>query len=109
MPIRVDYKKRIGYFTATEKRADGVRKFRIHICHANCLCAMMYFYKNEDGEDMAQLYAFFHDMPHAKRCFKDDVFLADWDNFVFNAKELNNDLWKFIRLLADNGKKVTIK
>lgn len=70
---------------------------------------MMYFYTNGKGEEMAQLVTFFADTPHAKRCFKDDIFLCDWDNFVFNAKELNNDMWKFIRLLADNGKKVTIK
>lgn len=103
--LNVSYKKRIGYFTLTQ----GENKFRIHICHANCLCAMCEFYKNESGEEMVQLVSFFHDMTHAKRCFKDDVFLYDWDNFVFHAKECNNEMWKFIRLLADNGKKVTIK
>ena len=46
--LNVSYKNKIGYFTLTQ----GENKFRINICHANCLCAMMYFYTdNEGGED----------------------------------------------------------
>lgn len=107
--IKVDYKNRIGYLTQTEKRADGVHKFRIDICHANCLCAMVYFYKNEDGAKMVQLVSFFADVQHAKRCFKEGLFLSNWADFVFNAKECNAEMWKFIRLLANNGKKIRIK
>ena len=105
MALQVNYKNRIGYFTLPQ----GDKKFRIHICHANCLCAMMNFYKDENGEKMAQLYAFFADVPHVKQCFKNGLFIRNWDNFVFKAKECDSEMWKFIRLLADNGKKVTIK
>lgn len=106
--INVSYKNKIGYFTKTEKSADGVRKFRIDICHANAMCAMMYFYKSEKGEDMVQLHSFASDIKHAKECIKRGMY-HDWDNFVFNAKECNAEVWKFIRLLADNGKKIRIK
>lgn len=108
--INVNYKNRIGYFTQIENHKDGVRKFRFDICHANCLCAIMNFYKDENGEDMAQLVSFFADIQHAKRFFKEynDTAIV-WDNFVFNAKECDTEMWKFIRLLADNGKKIRIK
>lgn len=57
---------------------------------------------------MAQLVCFFADLSHAKKCLKDDT-LAEWDNFVFNAKQCDTQIWKLIRLLAENGKKVTVK
>lgn len=102
--LNVSYENKIGYFTLTQ----GENKFRINICHANCLCAMMYFYTDNEGEKIATLMSFFADLQHAKNCIKNNA-LDRYDDFVFKAKELNNELWKFIRLLADNGKKVTIK
>lgn len=105
--LTVNYKCRIGYYTMKQKRGNKIQKYRIHICHSNSLCAMMHFYKEND-EDMAQLVCFFIDMPHAKRCIKEKV-LGDCNDFVFKAKECNSDMWKLIRLLAESGKKVTIK
>ena len=45
--LNVSYKNKIGYFTL----GRGKGKIRIDICHANCLCAMMYFYKDENGKN----------------------------------------------------------
>lgn len=104
MSVNVNYKNRMGYCTLTQ----GENKFKIWICHANCLFAMMYFYKDEKGVDMASLHSFLADLEHAKRCLKADLF-KDYSNFTFVAKELNNDMWKFIRALANHGFKVTIK
>lgn len=109
--LNVNYKKPYGYYTLTQ----GEKKFKIHLCKANAMWAEMYFYKNEEGEDMAQLYAFLADYEHAKKCFKNGgTHLEDCNNYVFYAKELKGDvygniIWKTIRLLAENGKKVTIK
>lgn len=101
--LNVSYKNKIGHYTVTRNTADGTRKFRIDICHANCLCAMMFF-----TEDTAQVNCFFTDIKHAKACIKNGV-LEDADNFVFSAQQCDNEMWKLIRLLADNGKKITIK
>lgn len=109
MALNVSYKNKIGYFTATQTNAGGTHKYRIDICQANCLCAMVHFHKNENGEKMVHLVSFFADIQHAKQCFKDGFFLDKWNNFVFHVKECDTEMWKFIRLLADNGKKITIK
>lgn len=106
--LNVSYKNKIGHFTQTQTTEDGTTKFRIDICHANCLCAMMYFYTDSKGDKMAQVVSFFIDLGHFKNCIKDGM-LNNWNNFVFNAKECNAEMWKLIRLLADNGKKITIK
>lgn len=105
MSLNVSYKNKIGHFTVTQERATGTDKYRIDICHANALCAMIHFNKIAD---QAQLFCFFLDLKHAKNCIKDDC-LSNCDNFVFNAKQCDSEMWKLIRLLADNGKKVTIK
>ena len=104
MSVNVNYKNRMGYCTLTQ----GDNKFKIWICHANCLFAMMYFYKDEEGKDMVQLHSFLADLEHAKRCLKADLF-KDYSNFTFVAKELDNDMWKFIKELTKYGFKVTIK
>ena len=108
MAVNVSYKNRMGYCTLTQ----GENKFKIWFCHANCLCAMMCFYdkKEEDGTKtpMAQLHCFFADMEHARRCLKDDLF-KEYSNFTFYAKELDDRMWKFIKLLTKHGHKVTIK
>lgn len=106
--LNVSYKNKIGHFTATEKRGEAVRTYRVDICHANALCAMVQFYTDNNGDNMTQLVSFFADIKHAQNCLKDDI-LAGWNNFVFNAKECDTRMWKLIRLLAENGKKVTIK
>lgn len=104
MALNVSYRNRIGYYTLTQ---EG-RKFKIYFCHANCTCAMIYFYKDSEGVNRVQLQGWFVDLAHAKRCIKDDFF-KDCSNFVFYAKELDKDLWKVIQMLTEKGIKVTIK
>ena len=112
MALNVSYKNRMGYCTLTRESIEGKRTWKIWFCRANCLCAMMYFYdeKGDDGKKtpMVQLHNFVADLEHAKRCFKDGLF-DDYSNFTFYAKELNDRMWKFIKLLTKYGHKVTIK
>lgn len=72
---------------------------------------MIHFYRDEkDGKrvDMTQLMGFFVDLKHANNCIKDNFF-NKCSGFTFFAKELDDDLWKMVRLMAKNGIKVTIK
>lgn len=107
MPANVSYVNRIGYCTLTQRE----NKFKIWFCHMNGLCAMIYFYnKIEDGKriPMVQPLAFLCDVGHAKRCIKNDFF-ADYSNFHFYAKEMDDRMWSFIKLLTKHGIKVTIE
>ena len=102
--LSVDFNKRIGYYNLKSLN----KKYRIDICHANALCAMIHFHKDEDGEDQATLQMFFGDYIHAERCIKTDIF-HDCSGFVFYAKELSKDMWKVIQLMTKQGIEVTIK
>lgn len=108
--LNVSYENRIGYYTLHSQ--DGKNKWKIWFCHANCLCAMMYFY-NEVGEDgkktpMVNLHNFFLDNEHAKKCIEHDTF-RDCSNFHFFEKEMDNRMWTLVKTMVKHGIKVTIE
>ena len=103
--LHVDFKEKIGYYTLVG--ADG-KKFKVHFCEANALCAMIHFYKDENGKRWADCCGFFGDVKHAERCINAGYF-QHCGRFVFDARRLTNDLWKMIRMITENGIKVTIK
>ena len=120
MALNVSYRNRIGYYTKTEDwpKDEPERKFKNWICHANCLWADMYFYKvREDyeqfgtkykkGDKMAQVIAFWCDTGHLKRALKDGAYHGA-DDFHFFADQMDADIWKAVKILAEAGKKVTI-
>lgn len=107
MAVRVDYKKRIGCWTATY---NGKKK-TIWLCRANCLWAEMNFYRKEqDGKrvDMAQLCGFYADPGHLKRCISAGC-VPDYKGLTFFASELDAEIWKAVKVLTGNGIKVAIK
>lgn len=110
MAVRVDFNDRIGHYTQVSQ--DGTQKWKIWFCRANCLVSEIYFYKDENGEDMANLAGFFMDLEHLKRCTKDGL-LTKYGRYdkgiTLYAKKMNNDLWKMARIFAEQGIKVTIK
>lgn len=109
MALHVSYKNRMGYCYL--KSMDGTKTWKIWFCHANALCAMMYFYrKQEDGKlhDMVQLNNFLLDVQHAKRCIQGGAF-KDYYGFTFFANELTPNMWKLVKIMAKSGIKVIIK
>ena len=118
--LRVSYKNRIGYYTKTEKWSDEPeQKYKNWMCHANVdLWADMYFYtvkedyeefgaKHKKGDKMVQLIGFWIDTAHLKRSLKDGGY-SGADDFHFYADQMDADIWKAVKILADAGKKVTI-
>ena len=108
MALRVDYKKRMGYYLAP---ACNGKKAKVWICGANCLWAEINFYREmEDGKriDMAQLCGFICDVAHLKRMVANGCKPA-YHGLTFFADKLDSEQWKAIRVLTENGYKVTIK
>lgn len=104
--LRVNYKDVIGYYTLTQ----GDNKYKITLCGCNALWAEMQFYTNGNGEKMAQFYSFIDDVQHLKNCIKNcPDFYDGASNFVFYAKNMDDRVWKAVRLISKLGKKITIK
>ena len=106
MAVNVSYKNRIGYYTLVQ----GENKFKVWFCHANALCAEMYFYKDSEGVNRAQFYSFYANIQHVKNCAKSDLIKGLYSKGVtLFAKEMDKDLWEMAKIFAENGVKVTIK
>lgn len=109
MALHVTYTNRIGYFTL--KSRDSEHTWKLWFCHANAMCAMMYFWretKENKRRDMVKLWGFFQDAKHAEACIKDGFF-RDCTGFTFIAKEMGENSWKLVKILTKYGIKVTIK
>ena len=108
MALRVDFNNRFGYCLVPT--VNG-KKTKVWLCGANCLWAQINFYrKEEDGKrvDMTQLCGFICDVAHLKRCLKNGVHL-NYDGLTFFAEKMDAELWKAVKVLTENGIKVTIK
>lgn len=91
MALRVYYKNRIGWYTSTEEYPDmPVRKFKKWMCHAN-----------------VDLIAFWCDTGHLKRALKEGAYHGA-DDFHFFADQMDEDVWRAVKILVNAGKKVTI-
>lgn len=72
MALRVNFKSIIGTCTLVQTEKDGnVSKFHLDICQCNALAAFIWKHKNEQGETLHDLIAFFMDTQHATKLFKD--------------------------------------
>lgn len=105
--INVNFKDRLGYYTLQSQ--DKSKSWKIWFCRANCLLAEIYFYKDENGEDMANLHSFFGDIQHVKNCAKSKVLTGYEKGITLYAKKMNKNLWDMVRIFSENGIKVTIK
>lgn len=105
MALHVDFDRKLGHYTLKQ----GERKYKIYFCACNALCAEIHFYKDEQGEEMAQLHSFFGDLEHLKRCAKAGRLNHYGNGVILYAKNMTSDHWKMARVFAENGIKVTIK
>lgn len=77
MAVNWNWNKKIG--VATMLNHDG-KKYKLNIYEANCLGALIYEFKDENGKAMYQFYGFWNDIKHLKNClglsreYKDNLY-----------------------------------
>lgn len=106
MPLHVDYamKNRIGYY-----RQEKTNR-KIWLCSSNSLWAEINFYaEQEDNQriQMAQLCGFIADVEHLKRCLKSGI--LHYKGLTIFSSKMDAEMWKAVKVLTENGIKVTIK
>lgn len=125
MPIRIQpnvvygtFKSRCPHWKTTEDGKaylkdengnhiqDGWDYYTYHMVWANCLCAIIYKYKDkETGEKMYTFnYEFFNDASHARRCFK-----GGWGENIVSARFniATKEGLQLAKLFVEGGIKVT--
>ena len=71
--LTVNYDRKMGWLILTQNIDEQARDFKIDIDWCNGLCAFIYEYKNEKGEDMVKLMNFFADKTHVQNMIKNKV------------------------------------
>jgi hypothetical protein len=105
-----DFKKKMGELVIEQVHHQEKVKYQINLYQANCLFAGIYEFKNEEGKDMYQVYNFFLDFKHLKRCLKDGLFAGNGSDRWIKAK-LNvyyKDCLKIAELLVKANIKVEL-
>lgn len=108
MAVNYMYANPIGYFTETQKLELETREYKVSMLRANCLWAELYFFRNEQNEEMQQFVGFYHDLAHLKKNIADG-YIENRNDYHFYASTLTPNTWKAVELLVKAGKHVTIE
>lgn len=102
------YNQEIGSINV--KSSDGTKSYKLGIFGGNCLCVIVYKYKDEEsGKMMAQLINFYIDESHIKNIVKEYKRLDPAENIV--SVKLNTyykQSFILAKYLAKSGHKVTL-
>lgn len=88
MALYVDYKRKMGELTLIQDE----NKFKINIYACNALCAFIYEYTNDEGQEMCKLMNFLNDKQHIKNLLKSrhELFLGKVENIRLNMYYMSN-------------------
>ena len=108
MAVNYVYANPVGYFTETQTCGGIKKEYKVSMLRANCLWAELYFYKDEDGDEMEQFVGFYDDLNHLKKDINDG-YLKKRDDYHFYASAMHEDHWKAVGELVKAGKRVTVE
>ena len=122
MSVNWSWKHKLGEVTLEQKKIDGkVYKYKINMYSANCLCALIYDFKEKDQEtgkmkNMYQFYTYFGDIKHLKRCLGltkeyEDNLCSDFKKVRINTYYCgkgHKDLLQMAMLFTQVGVKVEL-
>ena len=122
MAVNWNWKRKMGTIYCKNSKDQ---KYKLNMYAANCLCAILYEYKDtETKENMYQFITFFNDFEHLKRCIGlaktqqynyetkkpesvyDNLFKNEWKKIKLNIAY--KDMAKMGELLAKAGFKVEL-
>lgn len=91
MSLNWNWKDKCGELTVVQERNGEAHEFTLSLYEGNALLIMLYEYKDEEGADMYDMFSFFVDKTHAKKCLglqKNgdgeliNLFDEDWQKFT---------------------------
>ena len=115
-----DWKNKCGEIILEQKRNGETKEFTLSLYEGNAFLIMLYEYTNDEGVDMYDMFSFFVDKVHAKKCLGlqkgadgklINIFDEDWQKFkkirLNKAKSRN---WKdIITLFAQAFNNIVIE
>lgn len=91
MSLNWNWKNKCGELVVVQERNGEPHEFTLSLYEGNALLIMLYEYKDKEGTDMYDMFSFFVDKTHAKKCLglqKNgdgeliNLFDEDWQKFT---------------------------
>lgn len=91
MALNWNWKDKCGELVVVQERNGETHEFTLSLYEGNALLIMLYEYKDKEGTDMYDMFSFFVDKTHAKKCLglqKNgdgeliNLFDEDWQKFT---------------------------
>lgn len=95
MAITWKWKEKCGEIVAECETANGMQEHTFNMYNGNCLMVAIDEFNDENGTDMYNLYAFFADKIHARRCFGCD---RKWGSYGDNLYDRPYHHWTKVRI-----------
>lgn len=112
MALTWEWKEKIGEVTLVQKHGEEEKEFTINLYKGNSYLIMIHEYE-EDGKDLYDLYSFFNDKAHMRRCFGldkksgvDNIF-TEWTKVSISKKYRH--VKDFVTALAEAFDNITIE
>ena len=119
MALHWNWDEKVGDLTITQRRGDGTRDFNISLYTGNAYLIMIHEFKNEEGEELYNLYNFWTDRDHMKRClglvkgyetYGENCYEGEWVKIRFNKKKMDKVILKgIVSALAQAFDNLTIE
>lgn len=116
MAIRWFWKEKCGELTFTQERDEKTYEYTLSLYEGNAFLIMLHEYKNEEDEEMYNMWGFWADKDHAKRCLglaKDECNIYNDGMCTFKKIRLNKAKsrnWKsIVTMLAQAFDEITIE
>lgn len=107
MAVNWQWKDKMGEITCNR---EGVGKFKLSVYSGNCMCVMVYNYK-EKGQKYYICHGFFNDETHLKKCLGlvdgcENIYKNEWVKWKLNT--YFRDSLKLAKWLTKAGFKVEL-
>lgn len=107
MSVNWLWKNKMGEITCNRK---GVGNYKLSVYSGNCMCVMVYHYK-ENGEPYYTPHGFFNDAEHLKKCLglvlgHENIYGNEWKKWKLNT--YFKDSMTLAKLLTKAGYKVEL-
>ena len=120
MALNWNWKDKCGELEVVQTRNNEPRKFTLSLYEGNALLIMLYEYINENADEMYDMFSFFIDKTHAKKCLGlqkngdgvlNNMFDEDWQKFTkIRLNKAKSRNWKdIVELFSKAFDNITIE
>ena len=102
MAITWDWNNKIGELQIKQEK----KEFTISVYKGNALAIFIHEFTNSEGVEQYNMYSFFCDKEHFRRCAKEFNYAEEW--IKLTLWEVPNDFWIILKDLIKRGVEINL-